>query len=192
MNFVRFPNGKVWKMGEHSFIEGTVQVADFMSFDDTESRLDAISEAATGSIVGLSDFSYSYRGNDLVRFRGRAEGLPEFDDEGECEEGDFKLLTSDAPELRDALAAQYGLNEIEASHAMACLEGSASYEDECVIDIAGSHRQLRSPAHPSECNYVRVLVDGLEIAYCVDDEWRDDPAVVMGAILGAAAGKVGA
>lgn len=192
MNFARFPNGKVWKLGEHSIIEGTVQVADFMGYEDIESRLDAIAEAATGSIVGLCDFTYSYRGNDLVQFRGRADGLPEFDDEGECEEGDFKLFTGESQELRDALAVQYGLDEIEVSHAMACLEDSASYEAECIIDITGSYRQIRSPAHPNACSYVRVLVDGLEIAYWVDDEWRDDPSGVMGAILGAAAGKVGA
>jgi len=63
-----------------------------------------------------------------------------------------------------------------------------NYGEESVLDVLGSLRQIRSPAHPDECNYVRVVVDGLEVAYWCDDEWRDDPACVMGAFLGAAHG----
>lgn len=191
MSFVRFPNGKVWQVGEHATIEGTVQVPDLMSHFDLESLLDAISDAATGSVVGLTGFSYECRGKDVVWFRGTAEELPDLEDEDECKVSGYKPLTTDSAELREALAEQYGLDEVEVAHALASLDISDRYDDECVINIAGSHRQIRTPAHPAECNYVRVVVDGIEVAYWVDDEWRDDPAIVMGALMGAAAAKAG-
>ncbi len=91
------------------------------------------------------------------------------------------MLRVDSAELANALVVQYDLLPVEAEHAVDNLENS--YGEESVLDVLGSQRQIRSPAHPEECNYVRVVIDGLEIAY-----WCDDPACVMGAFLGAAHG----
>ncbi len=99
---------------------------------------------------------------------------------------DFKVLAADSAELADALVVHYGLLPVEAEHAFGNLDNN--YGEESVLDVLGSLRQIRSPAHPDECSYVRVVVDGLEVAYWRDDEWRDDPACVMGAFLGAAHG----
>lgn len=49
--------------------------------------------------------------------------------------------------------------------------------------------ELRCPAYPEECSYVRILNrDGREVGYWNEDEWRLDPAEVMGAIVGAMKG----
>ena len=173
MKFVQFPNGKVWRVGNNGWIEGSVLVPDYENLDSLESRLDAIAEAATGSCCGLTDFAYQFRGNDIVSFQGCAEELP--DDEADYVKADFKVLDANSGELVDALVAQYGMLPMEAKHALDNLENN--YGEECALDILGSQRQIRSPAHPEECNYVRVVVDGLEIAYWCDDEWRDDPAM---------------
>ncbi|MEG1971240.1 MAG: hypothetical protein RR101_14105, partial [Burkholderiaceae bacterium] len=63
----------------------------------------------------------------------------------------------------------------------------AHYTDEAEIKMLGSKREIRRPADPAECDYVRVVVDGLEIAYWVSDEWQEAPAEVMGAIFRIAA-----
>ena len=73
---------------------------------------------------------------------------------------------------------------MEAEHALANL--GSIYDDEHVTDVLGSQRQICCPKQPDECSYVRVVVDGLEIAYWIADEWRDDPAIVMGALFATA------
>ncbi|PKO82376.1 MAG: hypothetical protein CVU19_01805 [Betaproteobacteria bacterium HGW-Betaproteobacteria-13] len=184
MKFVQFPNGKVWRVDNDGWIEGSVSVPDYENLDSLEARLDAIAEVATGSCCGLTDFAYQFRGNDIVSFRGCAEELPA--DEADYAEADFKVLEADSAELANALVVQYELLPVEAEHALDNLENN--YGEESLLDVLGSQRQIRSPAHPEECNYVRVVVDGFEVAYWCDDEWRDDPACVMGAFLGAAHG----
>lgn len=119
-----------------------------------------------------------------MAFSGTAEELPANDEE--FEEAGFKLLEPGSPELRAALKAQYGLNDVEIDHALDNL--AAEYGAECAVDILGSPRKLCSPAHPEDCVYVRVVVDGLEIAHWTDDEWHDEPSEVMGALIGAMKG----
>lgn len=182
IQFIRLPDGKVWRIEEGKIIYGTVRVPEYESLDCLESRLDAISDSATGSFVGLSGFSYSYIGDDLVSFTGSLGELP--DDPDDWAEEGCELLTPDSPGLRASLKEQYGLTDIEVDHALATLWNE--YGEECVTQKIGSIRQIRTPAHPAECDYVRVLVDGLEIAYWSSDEWADDPMTVMGAIFGAA------
>ena len=50
--------------------------------------------------------------------------------------------------------------------------------------------ELRSPAYPEPCGYVRI-VDPMvgEVAYWDAAEWKEDPEGVMGAILGAMSSK---
>lgn len=179
MQFVLFPNGKVWRVSADGQIKGSVLVPGYEGVGDLDERLDAIAEAVTGSIIGLCDFSYVPRGQDIVSFAGSADEFIASDER-------FKVLDTDAPELKAALIAQYGLMGVEADHALDSL--GDQYGSECVIDVLGSHRQIRCPAHPEPCSYVRVVADGLELAYWVDDEWRNAPAEVLGALLGAARG----
>lgn len=64
------------------------------------------------------------------------------------------------------------------------------YGDECVIELAsgGTIRTDSAEASPDGSSYVRVCrPDGSEAGYWTCDEWREDPKLVMGAILGAAA-----
>jgi hypothetical protein len=63
--------------------------------------------------------------------------------------------------------------------------GDPQYEEEIAI-LAHSGFYLKCPAFPQDCDYVRITDPlGREIAYWVSDEWRESPAEVMGAILGA-------
>lgn len=178
MNFVQFPNGKVWRNIDGR-ISGVVFVAD--EGPTVDSLLDAIAEAATGSEIGLSDFSFTSLGNSLYAFHGMAE-IPE--DEVDYAEEGFKVLHRTDPALATALAAQYRLSDIEVQHALQSLDNQ--YGQETILKIHNSNRQIHCPVHPEECNYVRIVVSGLEVAYWVVDEWAEDPASVMGAILGAA------
>lgn len=51
-------------------------------------------------------------------------------------------------------------------------------------------RAICCPVFPEECSYVRVVHEsGYELAYWTSDEWKDDPEVVMGSLLGAAQGR---
>lgn len=65
------------------------------------------------------------------------------------------------------------------------------YGEECVIALI-SGREIRCPASPKDCSYVRITAPGiipLELGYWSSDEWGEAPAEVMGAILGAAQGR---
>jgi len=180
IGFIRFPEGQVFKINDQKEFSGTVVVPNYEGFD-YESRLDAIAEAVSPGFVGLSSFSFRYLGDDHVSVTCVAGELP--DDPEEWVEEGCELLTADSPALRELLKAQYGLSDLEVDHALASLGNE--YGDECVNQNVGSARQVRTPAHPCECDYVRVVVDDLEIAYWVSDEWADDPENVMGAIFGA-------
>jgi len=184
MKFAQFPNGKVWRLSRDGSIAGSVLVPDYEALESLEDRLDAISEAATGSRCGLTNFSYRFRGDNVVSFAGWPEEQS-VGDEGLTEPG-FKVLDVNDAGLETALVAQYGLLPVEARHALDNLEND--YGEECITLIAGSHRQIHCSAHPEGCGYVRVTVGGLEIAYWHMDEWRDDPETVMGAFLGAVHG----
>lgn len=182
MKFLKMPNGKVWLLADPQWltITGVVRIPNFDNLEDLEAINDAIAEAVSGSTVGLSDFGYTARGNDLVTFRGRADAC------GEDPEEEFEVLVADDPQVKEALKAQYGLSDADVSHALVSID--CDYGTECVLDIQGSTRSIHSPAYPEPCSYVRVVCAGLEIAYWSDNEWQESPSEVMGAILGAANG----
>lgn len=78
-----------------------------------------------------------------------------------------------------------GWLDIEIDHAINNLD--TEYGAETVIPLENG-RQMRCPAHPEECDYVRITQGGYELAYWTSEEWGEDPKVVMGAIMGAARG----
>jgi hypothetical protein len=63
--------------------------------------------------------------------------------------------------------------------------GEGGYGPEAVVQVHNGF-MLKTPAYPAECDYVRVCDPlGRETSYWSSDELRDDPACVMGAIMGA-------
>jgi hypothetical protein len=65
------------------------------------------------------------------------------------------------------------------------IEPSGSRGDEVRI-ATDTGVTMVAPAYPSDCYYVRLVDDqDREIAYWDSAEWRDDPELVVGAIIGA-------
>jgi phosphosulfolactate phosphohydrolase-like enzyme len=77
-----------------------------------------------------------------------------------------------------AHALQEALDRTEEDEAAAALE--------CVSQTTAGV-EVRCPAWPQPCSYVRVCQGGFQIGYWVADEWRDQPEEVAGAIFGALA-----
>lgn len=186
MKFVQFPNGLIWRVFHNKFIEGTVRVPTYEEKSDLEARLDAIAEAATGSSSGLVDFSYQFRGNDLVTFGGTAAELP--DDEADYTDEGYLVLDVESEMFQAALQSQYGLSDAETTHALDNLD--TQYGPEDVLEVLGSSRQLHSPRAPQECSYVRVTLDGLEIGFWTTPQWEAQAGAVTRALLDSVAGRV--
>jgi hypothetical protein len=91
-------------------------------------------------------------------------------------------------ELLD-LGQALGWSDAELRHAM---ESGCEEDDgtECLLRL-DSGRELRCPAFPAPCGYVRVVQQGYELAYWDSNEWRTDPEEVMGALMGCASGRAG-
>jgi len=64
----------------------------------------------------------------------------------------------------------------------------AKYSPEHIVRLE-TGCEIRCPAHPAPCSYVRIVdpVVG-EVVYWDSAEWQEDPEGVMGAIMGAIAG----
>ncbi|MBK6616673.1 hypothetical protein [Ottowia sp.] len=176
--WMKFGNNRVWQVGSDGSIEGLVMVPGYEDLDDIEARNDAVSEAVTGSIVGLMGFSVTHIGGGMVRFGGSVEELLN------SEDGEEVPLPIDVhgKDFLVFLAMQYGLLNIEAEHAVSAM--GDEYEQEIVIQLANG-RELRSRCTDAGCDYVRICIGGLELAYWVEDEWQQAPAEVMGALIGA-------
>jgi len=55
-------------------------------------------------------------------------------------------------------------------------------DEEFVIEM--EDKQIRCPAFPQDCEYVRVTdKEGNEVAYWHYNEWEEEPQSVMGAFL---------
>jgi len=87
---------------------------------------------------------------------------------------------------RAAGGAAPSWSDVELRHAM-LTDPDDGYGEKAVLRLANG-RQLRCPAHPQECSYVRVVDQGHELAYWNSDEWRNAPEEVIGALLGCAMG----
>lgn len=181
-----FPNGKMWKV-EDGVASGTVLVEKYEGADDLEARLDMIAEAATGSIIGLSNFGYKYLGGGLVNFSGTVEGLSDEDDEVEDDEDKPVVVVPGSKQFIELLESQYGMLTVEAEHAADNLDND--YGEECVVQLANG-REVRTAAYHEQASYVRVCIDGLEIAYWVNTEWHQVGEDVMGAFIAAMRGSL--
>ncbi|EPG9350551.1 hypothetical protein ACKU3Z_029520 [Pseudomonas aeruginosa] len=184
-SFILFPNGKVWMIDDQKTFSGTIQIPDYEKLEDLESLHNAINDSIAGSFVGLTSFTYSNLGNNLVSFTAVADELP--DDPQDWPEEGCEHLTSDSPALREAIKQQYALTDEEVEHALESL--GKEYVNERTTQLLGSFRQIRTPASPHECDYVRVLVDELEVARWSFVEWAKEPVKVMAAIFGSMQGS---
>lgn len=159
----RFPNGRVWFVDPSFWAEGVVAVADYESFDDLEQRLDAIAEAATGSIIGLSDFAYTYLGGDFVAFRGNVSSCFEEDEDAPAP------IDPRSVSFAEHLRSAYGFSQEEVEHAVRRITEPRAFGEEITLPLAGTNRALVMP-HPNEpgSRYVRVVVAGNFEMSCVE------------------------
>lgn len=86
------------------------------------------------------------------------------------------------------LAQLHGWSPMEAEHALD--NAGNSYGDETVVETRFG-RSIHCPAHPSPCDYVRVVQSGFELMYWDQAEWAQAPSEVMGAFLGLVRGAAG-
>lgn len=181
----RFANGKVWLI-EGGYIEGTVWVSLDVLAKGVDPLLDAISEAATGSIVGLMDITWRIIGQDVVSFSGRI-------DTSCMEEDEMPVLMdmNDISTLMEMLKAQYHLSDEEARHAAENRELILAdiMLGECVNQLSNG-RVISGPAYASECDYIRVSIDGWLLATFPEEEFTQDAAFTCGALLGASRGPI--
>ena len=112
---------------------------------------------------------------DWVLSQAESDGVP------------IEMLTGDLADLAalERTASIKRWTPEETRHARENI--GSTYGVECVVQLANG-RQLRTPAFPAVCSYVRVLDAGYELAYWTHDELGEDPAVVLGALIGAAKG----
>lgn len=89
----------------------------------------------------------------------------------------------------EEIGARLGWGEFELVHAKDAQVSNGEFEPECVL-LLHSGREIRTPAYPEPCSYVRVVQNGFELAYWNIEEIREDPEQVVGAIIGAAKGGV--
>ena len=85
------------------------------------------------------------------------------------------------------LAKKLHWTSVELRHARQFAQDQ--YGEECIVVLANG-RALHTPAFNQDCDYVRIVQAGHELAYWHSDEWRIDPLVAMGAILGCAHGPL--
>ena len=59
---------------------------------------------------------------------------------------------------------------------------------ECVVETGLPGVDLRCPAFPAPCTYVRIVREGVEVAFYEAAEWKRSPDDVMQVLLNAAYG----
>jgi hypothetical protein len=91
------------------------------------------------------------------------------------------------PATADEARQRYGWPEFIYMHAVAVATDSYENDKEGVISL-NNDVEIRVPAF-GECDYVRVTQGGFELVYWTADEWKDEPQMVMGAIMGLVIGQ---
>ncbi|MEC4339642.1 hypothetical protein VPH13_13040 [Stenotrophomonas pavanii] len=125
-------------------------------------------------------------GGGLYRVEATFPRWNERDQVGWCE-----LFTTEQLHALDPLQLADGLGVSLAELPQVLGAVGNDYGEECVIALI-SGREIRCPASPKDCSYVRITAPGiipLELGYWSSDEWGEAPAEVMGTILGAAQGR---
>jgi hypothetical protein len=118
---------------------------------------------AMGEALDVLAKSYGYKAWSALSHKLSAQGI------------DASLSANEKHHIADAGDADIRAEET----------GIGGYGHECALQ-AHTGFYLKTPAYPADCTYVRVCDPlGREIVYWDEEEWRQDPAGVMGAIVGA-------
>ncbi len=213
--FVQFANGQIFLVDANLLVSGTIQLHGTDEPDEHyAARLAVSGDLASWQEFNYAHIG-TLDGTALIEFSGTLVELPDLDQSAvaewvglhykvnystlsTAEQADWQLryreahlhdtggyiLITDPQNAKHQLQKQWRLSDVEVAHALASLDNE--YGDEKVLVINGSHRAIHCPAYPSECDYVRIVLNGLEVAYWIADEWAEAPAEVMGAIIGAA------
>ena len=70
----------------------------------------------------------------------------------------------------------------------ACVLEASPTGPECAVETGLPGIELRCPAFPAPCSYVRIVRDGVEVAFYEATEWQRSPDDVMQVLLAAAYG----
>lgn len=155
-------------------ITGCIEIDELGELDSFQIQNEIQRHFYNMTLVGRESVAYERMGGNTVRIKMEIDP-------------DIALIRvldiavhADREKASKMLVDNYGANEFELSHALACAE--AEYGAETVIPMG--KREMRVPAFPDECSYVRFCADGVELTYWAEDEWASAPAEVMGAIVG--------
>lgn len=190
--FIQLPRNKVRRIDQHGCFDGLIQVPLSVLYGGPTRLEQFIAYEVLGPYVLLGSrvMGYRDRGDGVFEFSANINldriQSPESADAEEFLAAGYHVLADRSPLLRQLLQKQYGLLDSEVSHLIGALD--ADYECETVVNIAGGLRSIHCPSYPQECDYLRVVIDGYELAYWTSDEWGCSPAEVIGAVMGAAKG----
>lgn len=179
MAYVKMPNGRVHRfdMGQRT-VSGVVRAGEPWEVVTPGDWPGFVDELCTGQPYRhLQDLSYRSLGDGVIAFEA---GLVADPGAGQG------VSWASAQEFVTSLSDAFGLLQCEAEHALENIGNE--YGDETVTQLMGG-REVHCPAHPHECDYVRICFAGVELAYWVSDEWATDPTGVMGAVMGAMRGS---
>lgn len=177
--YVRMPNGRVHQYNRLTrVVSGMVPVGESGEVVTPGSWPEWVDECVTGEAHKyIKDLGYKSLGDNVVSFAGFLQVFPS---------AGSVVEQVGAEEFVQSMGESFGLLECEVRHALESL--GDEYEEETVVPLEGG-RELRCPAYPAECDYVRICLGGIEIAYWISDEWVTDGTGVMGAIVGAMRGS---
>lgn len=184
MKFIKFVKSGTYARvtGNRLFFRTLVDAANIHDFDEDNLKNDLCRALDDGG--ALKNISLRFVGQqsaaDDVLVELEATFEPSLIDGGEIA---VEAVVSDAVVASAALS---GWSDVEVTHALDSL--GTDYGPECVVALANG-REIRTPAFPDECTYVRIVEFGFELAYWIDGEWSEDPSGVMGAIMGLAHGQ---
>lgn len=194
--YIRFANGKVWEVTDNvarTFVR--LDLSDIVEGDSLQDNLEAFLDRLADESVAdarFTDIRYTVIAHNDGELTFECFANVE-DILADIEPDSTDVATANVDEHFACLAEFFGWDTVEARHAQDYLDDgddvAAMAASECVVRIANG-RELRSPAYPAACEYVRITSAGYEIAYWDHQEWRHDPQVVMGALIAVAHGAM--
>lgn len=181
MNYMQFPNGKIWPVHLDRLTAFVEVDLDALHDFDVDGLVNILHELAIGA-PALRNIEHTAR-----HAKGRAVV---FQVEAHVEWSAFAGASIPKEvavhEVVQQYAAELGWGKAEATHALESF-GTAYGEERLVSEANG--RELRTPAR-GPFSYVRIVQAGFELMYWDSAEWASAPEEVMGAILGLAGQSV--
>ena len=200
LTWVRLGNGRLLPVDTAT--SKFITLIDTRAGEDSDANEDAMLDLAKVLSYGLCGDEYEFErafediidtsehrplGNGIHWVEGSFQHWDQREQFAWCE-----LLTLEQIKVLEPTEAAKGLGVTVAEIRSILGTVGNDYGAECVISLV-SGREIRFPASPDKCSYVRITLPGivpLELAYWTSAEWGEAPAEVMGAILGAAHGRI--